>query len=165
MQIVLQNIFRFIILVLIQVLILNNIQFLGYINPYVYILFVLSLPLFTKRWVTLLLAFLLGITIDIFSNTLGMHAFASVLVAFMRTGIIRVFTSLEEGNNPIPSFHSFGVSAYIKYVVLMVLIHHSTLFFLEAFSLVHFWITMGKILLSSVITILIIFGIQSLKSK
>jgi len=165
MLIILQNIFRFIILVLFQVLVLNNIQFLGYINPYIYILFILSLPYQTPRWLTLILGFGLGLTIDTFSNTMGMHAFAVVMVAFLRTGIIKLFTAIEEGNNPTPSFHTFGVSAYIKYVVAMVLIHHATLFFLEAFTFSNFWIMSFKILLSSLLTILLILGFQSLKTK
>jgi len=165
MLIVLQNIFRFIVLVLFQVLVLNNIQFLGYINPYLYILFILSLPYQTPQWLTLLLGFGLGLTIDTFSNTMGMHAFAVVMVAFLRGGIIKLFTAIEEGNNPTPSFHTFGVSAYIKYVVVMVLIHHATLFLLEAFSFSNFWIIVFKIALSSLLTILLILGIQSLKTK
>jgi rod shape-determining protein MreD len=165
MPVVLQNIFRFIILVLFQVLVLNNIQFLGYINPYLYILFILMLPVQLPRWATLLLAFGLGLTIDMFSNTGGMHASASVLVAFSRNGIINLFTSLDEGNNPTPSFYTFGVSAYVKYVVVMVFIHHATLFFLEAFSFTHLWIMLAKTILSSIVTILIILGIQSLRRK
>jgi len=165
MPVVLQNIFRFIILVLAQVLVLNNIQFLGYINPYLYILFILALPVQMPRWMTLLLAFALGLTIDIFSNTGGMHASASVLVAFSRNGIIKLFTSIEEGNNPTPSFYTFGVSAYVKYVVSLVFIHHTTLFILEAFSFANFWITFAKIILSSLVTVLMILGIQSLSKK
>ena len=165
MPTVLQNIFRFIFLVLFQVLVLNNIQFLGYINPYLYILFILSLPFQIPRWLLLILAFILGLSIDIFSNTLGMHAFATVFVAYFRNGIIKLFTNIEEGNNPTPSFYTFGVSAYVKYVIVMVLIHHSTLFILEAFSFTHFWILLTKIMLSSLITILLIFGIQSIKTK
>ena len=165
MLIVLQNIIRFVLLVLVQVLVLNNIQFLGYINPYIYILFILSLPFQTPRWFTLLLAFALGLTIDAFSNTMGMHAFAAVMVAFLRTGIIKLFTAIEEGNNPTPSFHTFGVSAYIKYVVTLVIIHHATLFFLEAFSVSNFWVMSLKIILSSILTIMMILGIQSLNTK
>lgn len=144
---------------------LNNIQFLGYINPYIYILFILSLPYQTPRWLTLVLGFTLGLSIDAFSNTMGMHAFAVVLVAFLRTSVIKLFTAIEEGNNPTPSFHTFGVSAYIKYVVVMVLIHHATLFFIEAFSFSGFWVMLLKISLSSLLTILLILGIQSLKTK
>jgi len=165
MPTVLQNIFRFIILVLVQVLVLNNIQFLGYINPYLYILFILALPVQMPRWASLLLAFALGLTIDIFSNTPGTHASATVLIAFIRNGVINLFTSLDEGNNPTPSFYTFGVGAYIKYVVFLVLIHHAILFFLEAFSFAHFWIMFAKIILSSFVTILMILGIQSLNKK
>ena len=83
------------LLVLIQVLALNNIQFLGFLNPYIYILFILSLPVKLPNWITLLLAFVLGLTIDAFSNTMGMHAFATVLVAFLRGGIINLFISID----------------------------------------------------------------------
>jgi rod shape-determining protein MreD len=162
---VIQNIIWFIVLVLAQVLALNNIQFLGFINPYIYILFVLSLPVKLPRWITLLLAFGLGLTIDAFSNTMGMHAFASVLVAYFRDGVIKLFTSIEEGNNPTPSFYTFGVGAYIKYIVTMVLLHHTTLFLLESFSFNHLWILIFKIILSSLVTILLILGIRSLNKR
>jgi rod shape-determining protein MreD len=165
MPTILQNIFRFILLVLFQVLVLNNIQFLGYINPYLYILFILALPVQIPRWFLLVLSFFIGMTIDVFSNTIGMHAFATVFIAFFRNGIIKLFTNIEEGNNPTPSFYTFGVSAYVKYVVVMVLIHHATLFMLEAFSFAHFWILSAKILLSSLVTILLILGIQLIKTK
>lgn len=162
---VIQNILSFIILVLAQVLALNNIQFLGFINPYIYILFILSLPVKLPHWVTLLLAFVLGLTIDAFSNTMGMHAFATVLAAFSRGGIIKLFTSIEEGSNPVPSFYTFGVGAYIKYVVFMVLLHHTTLFLLEAFSFANIWLIIFKIILSSFVTILLILGIRSFNRK
>lgn len=165
MPVVLQNIFRFILLVLFQVLVLNNIQFLGYINPYVYILFILALPVRTPRWFVLILGFFLGLTIDMYSNTMGMHAFATVMVAFLREGTIKLFTAIDEGNNPTPSFHTFGVAAYVKYAVLLVFVHHTTLFILESFSLAHFWLMLAKILLSSFVTILLILGIQSLNKK
>lgn len=89
----LQNIFSFIVLILLQVLVLNNVQFLGFLNPYIYILFILSLPVKFPRWITLILGFVLGLIIDVFSNTIGTHAFATVLIAFFRTGIIKLFTS------------------------------------------------------------------------
>lgn len=165
MPTVLQNIIRFILLVLLQVLVLNNIQFLGYINPYIYILFILSLPVLTPRWFALILAFALGLIIDVFSNTPGIHAFSTVLIAFMRNGIIKLFTSLEEGSNPTPSFHTFGVGNYTKYLVLLVTIHHTSLFILEAFSFANLWLVIPKILLSSLVTILLIMGFQSLKNK
>lgn len=155
----------FIILVLVQVLALNNVQFLGFINPYIYIFFLLSLPARLAQWITLILAFVLGLTIDMFSNSMGTHAFATVMMAFFRSPTIQLFTSIEEGINPIPSYYSFGVGAYIKYVVLMVLIHHSTLFFIEAFSFANLWIVFSKIILSSAVTIFLVLGIRSFYKK
>lgn len=160
-----QNIFSFIVLILLQVLVLNNVQFLGFLNPYIYILFILSLPVKFPRWITLILGFVLGLIIDVFSNTIGIHAFATVLIAFFRNGIIKLFISIEEGSNPIPSFHSFGVGAYIKYVVFMVMLHHTSLFLLEAFSLQLNWMTLLRILLSSFVSILLILGIRSFNKR
>lgn len=165
MLIFLQNIFRFVVLVTVQVLALNNIQFFGFINPYIYILFIFSLPVKLPRWITLILAFILGLSIDIFLNTPGIHAFATVLIAFLRNGTIKLFTEIEEGNNPVPSFYTFGVGSYIKYVVTLVFIHHFTLFLLESFSFNHIGLTLLKVLFNSIITILIILGIQSFKRK
>ena len=152
-------------LVLIQVLVLNNIHFLGFINPYVYVLFILALPAKTSRWFTLILSFVLGITIDIFSNTLGLHAFACVLVAFLRGPFIKLFTTIEENANFSPSLVTFGAGAYIKYAVSLVFIHHFTLYYMEIFTFTNFWMTGYRALLSSLITISIILGVQLLKSK
>ena len=82
---ILQIILRFIVLVAIQVFILNNIQLGGVINPYLYILFLLTLPVQTPRLLLLLIGFALGISIDMFQNSTGIHAFACVLIAFFKT--------------------------------------------------------------------------------
>ena len=96
---------------------------------------------------------------------MGIHAFATVLIAFLREGTIKIFTTIEEGNNPTPSFYTFGVGSYIKYIVALVFIHHFALFFLEAFSFENFGLILVKILLNSAVTILIILGIESFKKK
>lgn len=165
MAVALQNILRFIILILLQVFILDNIQFMGYLNPMIYVLFILSLPVRFPKWAILFLAFIMGLIIDIFSNTAGMHSFALVFAAFLRTPIINIFTSLDEGSNPTPSFHTFGVSAYVKYVITIVLLHHITLFFIESFSFIHLALLIPKIIISSTVTILLILAFQSFKAK
>ena len=165
MALFLQNTVRFLLLVLFQVLVLNNIEFLGLINPYLYILFIITLPVRLPNWVTILLSFATGLLIDTFSNTHGMHAFAAVLIAFLRSGIIELFITIEEGNNPSPTFYTFGMNAYIKYVVLMILIYHIAFFTLEAFAFSHLWILLTKIVLSSLVTFIMIMGFQTIKSK
>jgi rod shape-determining protein MreD len=165
MNLFFQHMIRFILLVLIQVLILNNIRFLGYINPYIYILFIFLLPVKFPKWLSLLFAFGLGLIIDSFSNTPGMHTFSTVLIAFLRNPIINLYTNIEEGTNPTPSFSSFGVGPFIKYMITLVIIHHATFYFLEVFSF-HDWdYTLLKILLNILVTSTIILGIHSFRKE
>lgn len=165
MQLVFQIIIRFILLVLVQIFVLDNIQFMGYINPMIYILFVLSLPVKFPKWIALLSAFGMGLIIDIYSNTLGMHTFATVFLAFVRNPIMNLIVSFDEGVNPVPSFKTFGVNNYVKYLLATVFIHHFTLFFIESFSFTGFTFTLLKIIISSIVTIALILLIQTFNSK
>ena len=165
MALIAQNILRFILLVFVQVFVLNNIQLWGYLNPYLYVLFILALPVRLPQWIELLLAFVLGLTIDMFSNTMGLHAFATVFLAFFRYPVIKLFAETEEGANPIPSFHTFGIAGYLKYVVTLVIIHHFVLFLLEAFTFTNISALFLKALLSSLVTGLLIVAVQLLKKE
>lgn len=165
MILLLQNIARLFVLLIIQLFVLNNIRFLGYINPYIYLLFFLMLPVKFPRWAELILAFVVGLVIDSFLNTPGIHAFSTVLLSFLRAPVISIYTSVEEGANPEPSFHTFGVAAFIKYVVTLVVIHHFVFYFIEIFSFENFGADFFKTLLNSAVTILIILGVLSLKKK
>jgi len=165
MIIFLQNLLRFTLLMIIQIFILNNVRFLGYVNPYIYILFIFLLPVRFPRWMSLLLGFVTGILIDMFSNTPGLHAFSTVLIAFLRNPVINMFTSIEEGANPTPSFHSFGVAPFVSIISVLVLIHHATLFMLEVFGFNNFGDTLLRILINSLITILIMLAVQSFVKK
>ena len=146
----------FISLVLTQVLVLNNIQFSGFVNPYIYILFVLLLPLSSARYTVLILAFLLGISIDIFSNTLGIHAFATVFVAYLRPVVIRLISNREEDRSDSPGLMQNKFGWFLSYVTIMVVIHHTVLFYLEVFTFSNFFVTLFRVFLSSIFTIFVI---------
>ncbi len=151
----------FVVLVLIQVLVLNNIQISGFINPYIYILFILLLPFNIQGYFLLGLSFLIGITIDIFGNTPGIHAGASVLLGFIRPGLANLISSrelIEKGTTP--NMIQLGFANFIKYVIIAVLIHHLVLFFAETFSLSDILETILRWILSSFFSILIILGSQ-----
>jgi len=143
--------------VLIQVLILNNIQLSGYINPYLYILFILWLPVETNRALVMLVAFLLGISIDVFSNTVGMHAAASVFLAFCRPYILQ-FMAPRDGyeGDQIPGIQSFGLRWFVTYSTIAVLLHHLFLFYTEIFRFSEFFSTLGRVLASSIFTLVLI---------
>ena len=150
--------FNFVILVLVQVLLLNNLQFSGYINPYLYVLFIITLPFSTPKWLLLLLAFTTGMVIDIFMNTLGLHASATVFMAFVRPFVLSSFSprdGYEVGTRPVPADYGFGW--FFKYSVLMVTIHHLFLFFVETFSFSNLLGTLWKSILSIIVSSVFIF--------
>ena len=151
----------FIVLVLVQLLVFNNIEFSGYIIPYVYILFILLLPFTTPRMILLLSGFALGLIIDLFIGTPGVHSSATVLMAFSRPMVLAMF-SPREGyqTGTYPRLSQFGMEWFVKYTVMLVLIHHLALFYLEVFSFHHFFNTLLRALLSSILTSLIIIFSQ-----
>jgi rod shape-determining protein MreD len=154
----LKNSGRFIFLVFFQVLILNNIHFREYINPYFYVYFILLLPFETPRWLLLSSAFLLGIILDVFSNTPGLNAAACVLMAFLRPFIISSISSGTEfmmGTHP--SLKNQGLKWFAYYSVILILVHHISLFYLEIFRFSEIFQTLLRVLLSSAFTLLLVF--------
>ncbi|NPA37151.1 MAG: rod shape-determining protein MreD [Chlorobi bacterium] len=154
-------IFIYFILVFLQVLVFNNIQFSGYVNPYVYILFIFMLPFETPGYLLLLLAFILGLTIDIFSNTPGMHSFATVFMAFIRPSLLRAIAPRDDYQpGTLPTIHDYGAGWYFKYSVVLILVHHTVLFFIEVYDFSYFFSTIWRILASSVFTLIFVFIAQ-----
>ncbi|MCT4614255.1 MAG: rod shape-determining protein MreD [Marinifilaceae bacterium] len=161
MGVIISNIIRFLAIIIFQVAVLNNIQFNGYINPYVYILFIMMLPVDIPKVLSLILSFVLGISVDIFCNTPGIHASACVFLAFVRPNILSLMAQRDGyENNSSPSMKDFGFSWFFKYTILTTIIHHSFLFLVEVFSLSNFADTLLRILLSSFFTILILIIIH-----
>lgn len=149
--------FLFVILLLVQVLILNHVQFHGYINPYLYVLFVLLLPIDIRGWVLLLLAFFTGLTVDLFMDTMGMHAAATVFLAFLRPAVIKLITvryDFESGT--IPGISNLGLRWIITYSLLLVFFHHSLLFFVEIFRFDEFWDTIRRVVFSTGFSLLFV---------
>ncbi len=157
---VFEHIGRFVVVVLLQVLFLNNVYLTSWCNPYVYIFFLLSLPVVFPRWADLILGFVLGMTIDVFCNTLGMHTFATVLIAYFRQPIIKLLVSDEEQIIRLPSVVTFGPEAYLKYMLFLTLMHHLTLFALESLTFHHWWHTLGSVLLSVVLSMALMLVTQ-----
>ncbi|MDR0431341.1 MAG: rod shape-determining protein MreD [Tannerellaceae bacterium] len=130
-----RNLMYFIVLVLVQVLILNNIHFLRLVTPFLYLYFIIKLPVGLTSSKITSASFLIGLTIDIFSNTPGMHAAACTLAGFSRPLIIRVLMGEELSDTVFPSYKSFGYGGFSRLVATLVVIHHLTLFLLESLTL------------------------------
>lgn len=158
----LENILRFIILLLLQVLLFNNLQFYGLCTPCVYILFLIALPPTLPRWAELLIGFAAGFILDIFCNTLGVHTASCTLIAYMRPLLIKNMIQDNERLTDTPSGISFGRQTYMRIVIILVFIYHITMFSLLAFSFHNWWITLLQIIVSSLFTIAIILGLDIL---
>ncbi|WP_108868089.1 rod shape-determining protein MreD [Aquimarina aquimarini] len=148
------HITRFIVLILVQTMVLNHINFLGYLNPYIYIIFILLAPININRSLFLVVSFMLGLTIDMFGDSGGVHAAACTIIAFFRPIALRsVFGLSYEFQTVKLSNVRFGER--FAYVILMVLTHHIVLFSLEIFNFSHILLIIKKTLLSSLFTIVI----------
>lgn len=154
----------FITLVLLQVLILNHMFFLGYATPFLYIYFLIKLPVTYNRNLVVLLGFLMGITIDFFCFTPGLNAAATTFAAFMRYPIQRMFFDKEEFEHLELKLSALG-QTFIKYAIAMVLMHHIALICLEYFSFFNVKTIMIRIISSSLLTFVIIFAIEGFSIK
>lgn len=164
-----RNIFLGIFILLLQLLVLNNINVGGLINPYIYPLILLILPFDIAGWLLLIIAFFLGLTIDVFTGTLGLHLFASLLVAGTRPSLINVLNTgkIEPGTTiNIQQHGAFWIVLFISFAFVP---HHVVYFSIESFSFTGLGYTILRIILSSFISItismLILFLFKNEKKK
>lgn len=137
-----RNIIRFVLFILVQVYLLNKIPFLHrFIAPYLYFLFILWLPFGISRMGLLFTGFITGMTLDYFMTTPGLHAAACVLIAYLRPFVINVFAPKDAPGFSYrePSPRAMGWTAYLIYVFVLSLVHHSYMVLLE-------WLSFGTLL-------------------
>jgi len=145
--------------VLLQVVVLNEVLFSAYINPFLYVVLIISLPLKTPKWFLLIYAFLLGFSIDLFSGSLGFHSTATILIAFMKPFISKItipYNILGETNEI--TLKKVGNKAFITFSLFLILMHNSCLFITEHLSVN--LALFGKIMASSLVTLIIVLIAQ-----
>ena len=153
----------FIGLVLLQVLILNNVHIAGYATPFLYIYFILKFNSGTSRNELMLWAFFFGLTIDVFSDSPGMNAAATVLLAFLRPSLLRLFTPRDNQDNLVPSFKSMGITPFLKYTTASVFIHSLALLSIEFFSFSGIWLLLLRVALCTVLTVTCIVAVEGIR--
>ncbi|MES2134604.1 MAG: rod shape-determining protein MreD [Bacteroidota bacterium] len=160
---IIRNTIRFILLVLLQVLIVQNIRLGPYIILFPYILFILLLPFETPKLVVMLIAFFTGLVIDMFYDTAGIHAAVCTLVGFGRHYVLKLL-SPREGYDPgfSPTIQSMGSVWFITYSATIIFIHHLFFFYLEIFRFSEFFTTLLRVFLSTIGTFTFVYVIQFL---
>ena len=147
------NIFRFILLLAVQIVIFNNMNFLGFIMPLPYLLFIILYPVNGNRSGLLITSFLLGLTMDVFSNSGGVHAAACVTLAYFRPYIFKFAFGISYEYQTI-KLNDVLTPERFSFILISVIIHHFTLFILEAFQVSFFLDILIRALLSTVFTII-----------
>lgn len=157
---IIKNIVRFVLFLLVQIIILNEVPPLHqFITPYIYFLFLLWLPFGTSRLSMTFIGFILGYTLDLFSNTPGLHAAACTLVGYLRPTILNLLLAQEatEELNRAPSIGTMGWGPYFIYVFILTFTHHFYLVLLEWLQFGNFTYFIGKVFATSIMSMLLIF--------
>lgn len=153
-------------LILFQVLVLNKLNVSTYVHPYVYPMFLILLPFDTPRWLNLVAAFMIGMTLDMFNNTVGMHAAACVFIAFVRPRLIKFYTPITgyEGVTS-PSISELGIIWFTFFTVTMILLHHLVYFLIQVFWLKDLQFVLLKVIVSTGVSTLLIVILAFLFAK
>ena len=149
--------FKWVLVILIQLLLLNDLSLHGYVRPFVYPFLILMLPAETSLWIVLCTSFLLGLVVDLDFNTPGMHASALTLLAFLRPVVLSAIA--PQGGYPkdiMLNVQNFGFTWYLKYAGILVLIHHLYYFFILFFSTSQVVEILLSALLSSIVSLVLI---------
>lgn len=160
-----RNIIRLAIFILVQVFVLNSIPHLHkFITPYLYFLFLLWLPFSIPRFWLLITGFITGLSLDYFTITPGLHAAACVLIAYMRPFVINLLMPKDstEFNYREPSPKAMGLTPYTVYVLILTLLHHVYMIFLEWLQFGSFLDFLIKVVATTGISMLLIFTVELL---
>lgn len=149
--------FLFFFLLFLQVLILNNINFMGYINPYLYITFIFAYPLQNNRFPFLIFSFLLGLFVDFFTNSGGIHAFSILTTAYLRLFFVKLYFKKLVADYSFFDIKTESFGKIFNYVVTLTVIHHFILFSLTNFSFHNFSKVLLNTLFSSIFTLILFF--------
>lgn len=152
-------------LALVQVLLLNNIYLFGLATPFLYVYVILVLDKNIDRTVLMLIAFALGLLIDIFCNTPGVNAAAAVLLAFVRPELLRMFAPREEFENFEPGIHTLGIWPFMRYVLVALLLHHAVVYLLEAFTFAHIGYLLLRVLCSTLLTTMLVMSMEFIRHR
>jgi len=156
---------RFIVVMVLQVLLFNQLQLWGVCHPYVYVLCLLMMPITLPHSVDMVIGAVVGLLMDVCCNSLGIHTASCILVMFLRPYLIAAFVNEKERLTEQISIRTIGFEAFIKYAVLIVMIHHLAVFMLAAWSWSHIGFVLAEMVVSSLMTLLLIIGYSILSDQ
>lgn len=163
---ILKYLLYFLLLFAADIFIVSQVQVTVYADAHIYLMFLLLLPVRSSRSLLIITGFFSGLIMDVFLNTGGLHAAATTLMALARILILPMFMSVEDyDNNNAPTLSVMGSGRYLFFTAVMVLIHHTAYFILEVFDHASVLQLIVKIIISTVVSVLMMFLIQLFFAK
>ena len=150
---------------ILQVLLFDQLQLLGVCHPYIYVLCLLMMPITLSHSADMIIGAVVGLIMDIFCNSMGIHTAAWIFIMFIRPYLIGAIVNDKDRLNEQISLRSLGMEALLRYVVILVVIHHLIVFLLAAWNWAHIGFVLVETLVSSLVTISIIIGYNSLRYR
>lgn len=147
------TILQFILISLAQILLLNNIQLFGYMQPLIYIWFIILLPNSFPKWIVMILGFFMGFTMDVFSAQLGFHTATATLTATIKPMMLSWFVNNFDNNTFRPSIAEMGFLSFLGFTSSIVFLHTTIYILIESFSFAEILNLLLRILISSLISI------------
>lgn len=158
---IIRNSVRFLLLVLLQVILVQNINLGAYIILFPYVLFVLMLPFEANKHLVLFVSFLLGVVIDFFYDSSGIHTSACTLIGFVRPYVLKYIAPRDGYDIGVsPVVQDMGMEWFIRYAGTLIILHHLFVFYLEIFRFNEFFGTLLRVILSSIGTFGMIYALQ-----
>lgn len=156
---------RYIVVMLLQVFLFDQLQLLGVCHPYIYILCLLMMPITLSHSADMMIGAVVGLIMDIFCNSLGVHTAACIFIMFIRPYLIGAIVNDKDRLNEQISLRALGMEALLRYVVILVVVHHFIVFLLAAWSWSHIGFVLMETIVSSLITISVIIGYNALRFR
>ncbi|MDD4821333.1 MAG: hypothetical protein PHI48_02065 [Bacteroidales bacterium] len=152
----------FVILFLIQILIFNHIHLFGIGTPFLYIYCILCLPNTIGKTTQVLISFVIGFILDLFSNSPGMNASATLCLGLLNPYLFKMFMPVYDSETAEASIQHFGFKSYFYYAGISTIVHQTVLILIETGTIEHPFLTLSRIGLNSLITLILILVTDSI---
>lgn len=161
----LKGVLLFAILLLAQVLVLNHIHLFDCATPLLYVYVMLLFRRNYPRWGILLVSFLLGLLVDIFSNTPGVAAASMTFLGFLQPYVLAMFLNRDSDEDLQPSMKSLGFAKFFYYAAVLVVVYCAIFFTIETFSFFNGLLWLECVGGSAMLTILLILAIENSRKR
>ena len=154
-----------VLLLFLQVFLLDNLHWLGLIHPFVYLWAILMLPIELPRWLQMLIGAAIGMTMDLFTHAPGIHMAGCVMAAYLRPLLVAGYVQDIDRLKGAITINVIGLGNYLRLLAVLVVVHHTIVLMLEAFTFAHFGYTLLQIILSGLMSFAFILMFEYLRKN